>query len=40
MQRYLNLKNYKTKNYLKTATMRMTPYDIGQDAYEARFESY
>lgn len=40
MQRYLNLKNYKTKNYLKTATMRMTPYDVGQDEYEAKFGSY
>ncbi len=38
MQRYLNLKNYKTKNYLKAATMKMTPFDTQQDDYELRFE--
>lgn len=40
MQRYLNLKNYKTKNYLKAATMRMTPYDSSQDQYEVKFLKY
>lgn len=40
MQRYLNLKKYKTKNYLKPTTMRMTPYDIKQDLYEHKFEKY
>jgi hypothetical protein len=40
MQRYLNLKNYKTKNYLKAATMRMTPYDSSQDLYEQKFQKY
>lgn len=40
MQRYLNLKNYKTKNYLKAATMKMTPYDTQQDLYEEKFKQY
>lgn len=40
MQRYLNLKQYKTKNYLKPTTMRMTPYDVKQDLYEVKYEKY
>lgn len=38
MERYLNLKNYKTKNYLKCNTMKLTPFDNSQDAYEREFQ--
>ena len=40
MERYLKMKNYKTKNYLKPTTMRMTPYDTRQDLYDMKYQSY
>lgn len=40
MKRYLDLKKYKTKNYLKPNTMKLTPYDESQKIYEAKLVGY
>lgn len=40
MKRYLDLKKYKTKNYLKPNTMKLTPYDESQKLYEKKLESF
>jgi hypothetical protein len=40
MKRYLDLKKYRTKNYLKPNTMKLTPYDESQKQYEQKFESF
>lgn len=40
MKRYLDLKKYKTKNYLKPNTMKLTPYDESQKVYESKLPVY
>lgn len=36
LKRYLDLKKYKTRNFLKPNTMKLTPFDDSQAAYEKR----
>lgn len=40
VKRYLDLKKYKTKNYLKPNTMKLTPYDESQKVYESKLPVY
>jgi hypothetical protein len=40
MKRYLDLKKYKTKNYLKPSTMKLTPYDESQNLYEEKLKDF
>lgn len=40
MKRYLDLKKYKTKNYLKPSTMKLTPYDESQNQYEEKLKDF
>ena len=39
-KRYLDLKKYKPKNYLKPNTMKLTPYDESQKVYESKLPVY
>lgn len=34
------MKSYKTRNYLKPNTMKLTPYDESQNEYEKRLENF
>jgi hypothetical protein len=34
------MKKYKTRNYLKPNTMKLTPYDESQNEYEKRLENF
>lgn len=40
LKRYLDLRKYKTRNFLKPSTMKLTPYDESQREYEKKLVSY
>lgn len=40
VQRYLDLKEYKTKNFMKPNKMKLNPYDESQDQYEIKYKGY